>query len=169
LSVPIEEFLHQIARRGSLFGGGSAAALTAALSAALLEKLVTAPRVSRRLRRIRQECLTLTLRDAQVFGRVIAASRRKHHAVFARALKQAVDVPWQVFGHAQSVQAACAAARRLVKIRFQSDLRCASAIARAAQDSARVLILTNLAWLNNPAYSRAMRRRLAAAVRRTAR
>lgn len=165
MSVSIEEFFHQIARRGSLFGGGSAAAMTAALSAALLEKLVTESRVSLRLRRIRRECLALAQRDAQVFGRVIAASRRSDRAVFARALKQAIDVPWQVLQRSRAVQSACAALRRRIHPRFQSDLRCASAMARAAQDSARVLILTNVSWLNDPAYSRAMRRRLAAASR----
>ena len=141
-------------------GGGSVAALSVALAAALLEKLVHDPRVARRLRRIRRESVRLIRRDAEMFARAIQATQRKHRQAFVRSLKAATEVPCRVFEHAQAVQSACRVAQRSVKPRFQSDLRCAMAVALAAGESARTLISTNLAWLDDRAYTRRMRRRL---------
>ena len=144
------------------------AALCAALSAALLEKLVVQPRMARKLRVMRRECLQLVRRDAQLFARVIQATREGDRRAVSAALKAATDVPYRVWVHAQTIQAACRVAQRSVKPRFQSDLRCAMAVALAASESARTLIHTNLAWLNDGAYSRAMRHRLQMGTRRHA-
>ena len=159
----LEQLLEQVARRGSWVGGGSVAALSAALAAALLEKLVVSPSQGKRLRAIRKECVLLIHRDAERFARVIQATRQKRRPAFSRALKTATDVPCRVFEHTQVVQAACRAAQRSVKPRFQSDLRCAMAVAMAAAESARTLIHTNLAWLNDRAYTKRVRRRLQSA------
>lgn len=156
----LEQLLEQVARRGSWLGGGSAAALSAALSAALLEKIATRPHLVQQARRHRQVCVRLIHRDAQTFARVIQATRTNNHPAFQRRLKTATDVPCQVLAHAQAVQRACQAAQRSVKPQFQSDLRCALALASAAGESARVLIQTNLAWLKDPAYARQVRRRI---------
>ena len=163
MPASLEQFLEEVARRGSWIGGGSVAALSAALAAALLEKLVHEPRVGRQLRRIRQECVRLIQRDAELFSQVIRATQQKRRQVFARALKAATDIPCRVFEHAQTIQAACRTAQRAVKPRFQSDLRCAMAVALAAGESARTLILTNLAWLNDRTYTKQVYRRLASA------
>ena len=152
-----------MAKKGSWFGGGSVAALAAALAAALLEKLVTRSAQVRPLRRIRRACVTLVEQDARAFARVVSATRSKQPGVFHKSLKRAIDIPCQVFAHAQAIQAACRRAQRVVKPRFQSDLRCAMALALAAAESARTLIQTNLTWLNDPGYARAVRRRLHAA------
>lgn len=165
LSGSVDRFLEEVARKGSWVGGGSVAALSAALAAALLEKLVAQEARRRKLRRIRRACVMLIERDAMMFSRVIKASRGAHRSRFRRALTAATDVPWQVFAHAQTVQRACRAAQREIKPKFQSDLRCALALALAASESARTLILTNLAWLNDPAYTRMMRRRFQSATR----
>ncbi len=157
----LEEFLAQVARRGSWFGGGSVAALSAAMAAALLEKLVLEPALARRLSAIRRECVALIQRDAVTFAMVIEAIRTGQRGAFTAALKRAIEVPCLVAQHAAVVQAACRAAKRRIKPRFQSDLRCAGAIARAAEGSARTLIATNLAWLKDPAYARRIRQRLA--------
>ena len=162
----LEQFLEQVARRGSWVGGGSVAALSAALAAALLEKLVHGPRTASRLRRVRRECVALIRRDAELFARVVRATRTKNRRAFERSLKAATDVPCRVFERAQAVQAACRAAQRAVKPQFQSDLRCAMALALAAAESARTLIHTNLAWLDDQAYARATRRRLQTASQR---
>jgi len=158
--MSLEEFLEQVARRGSWSGGGSVAAVSAALSVALLEKLSTRPRAVRRLRRLRRECLVLVHRDAQTFSRVIEATRAGNRGAFTRSLKQATEVPYRVFAHAQTVAAICRAERRFIKPRFQSDLHCAMAVAGAAGESARALIRTNLAWLKDQAYTARMTRRL---------
>ena len=162
----LEQFLEQVARRGSWVGGGSVAAVGAALSAALLEKLVPQPAAVRRFRRVRRDCLKLVARDAQAFAAVIRAMRQQDQPAVQRALKQATEIPWQVFQHAQTVQAACRSASRLVKPRFQADLRCAMALAKASAESAKILIKTNLDWLRDPAYTLQMRQRLATASNR---
>ncbi len=158
----LEEFLDHVAQRGSWFGGGSAAALTSALAAALLEKVVVEPSVLQRLRRIRRVCVELIQRDATAFAAVIRAIRQQNTRAFRMTLQAATEVQWQVFECARRVGADGTAAQRLVKPRFQSDLRCAMAMARAAEVSARTLIVTNLAWLHDRSYTRAIRRRIQA-------
>lgn len=165
MRASLEQFLEQVARRGSWIGGGSVAALGTALSAALLEKLVVRPPLRRRLQAIRRECLALIDQDATTFARVIEATRTHDRTIFTRALIKATEIPCCVFEHAHAVQAACRKAQRAVKPKFQSDLRCAFAFARAASDSSRALISTNLAWLNSPTYTRTIQRRLASARR----
>ena len=134
--------------------------MSAALSAALLEKLVVRPSLARQLRRIRRSCVALIPKDAERFSRVIQAMRRSDRRVFRQRLKAATEVPWQVFAHAQAVQSACRAAQRSIKPRFRSDLRCVVALARAASQSAHALIETNLQWLDDPVYRRRIRSRL---------
>ena len=70
-----------------------------------------------------------------------------------------------MFEHAERLQAVCRAAQRAVKPQFQSDLRCAMAVARAAVESARTLAHTNLTWLNDRVYTQKIERRLQAAQR----
>ena len=159
----VEQLLTQIARRGSWLGGGSVAALGAALSAALLEKLVFDLRLTRRLRSIRRECLRLIQADAKTFASVIHAVRAGNRAAFRRLLKAATEVPCRIFEHASAIQTECRRARRSVKRQFQSDLKCAEAMANASAQSARALIDTNLAWLKDPRYTTSVHRRLRAA------
>ncbi len=163
MRASIEQFLEHVARRGSWVGGGSVAALSAALSAALLEKLVPAVPLQRRLRAIRHDALRLIDRDAVLFARVIQATRAGgHRRQFVRALQSATDVPCRVAEHAGAVAAACRRARRDVRPKFQPDLHTAEALAAAAETSARALIATNLAWLKDAAYAKIIRRRLKA-------
>lgn len=162
MSESIEQFLDEAARRGSWIGGGSVAALSAALAAALLEKLTVAPQTVRRLRRIRHACVGLIQQDAQAFATVIRATRAGESRTFQRALKAATDAQVHVFRHSQTIAGACRKARRAIKPRFQSDLQCALALAAAARQSASAFIRTNLAWLNHPAYAAQVRRRLRA-------
>ena len=161
----LDRFASHIARRGSWFGGGSVAALCAALAAALLEKIVVQAAPARRLGKIRRQCLGLIQQDADAFARVIKITQRKDRSAFRTALKTAIDIPCRVFEHAERIQAACRAAQRTVKPQYQSDLRCALAVALAAAESARTLMHTNLAWLNDPAYTRQIERRLQTAQR----
>lgn len=158
----IEQVLAQVARRGSWVGGGSVAALGAALSAALLEKLLGDARLARRLRGIRRDCLRLFRVDAEIFARVIRATRTGRRRTFVRSLKAAIEVPCTVFTHARVLEAASRAARRAVGPRFQSDLSCAQAFARASGEAARGFIETNLVWLGDPGYARRIRRTLRA-------
>lgn len=165
LQGSFEHALDEIARRGSWWGGGTVAAFSAALAAALAEKLAAQPSFRRRLHRIRQSCLKLGQADADAFADVIRATRSGSRRAFARSLKAATEVPYDVLGHARTIEDACRRLEREVRPQYRSDLRCASALARAAGASARGFIDTNLAWLRDPGYARRMRRRVAAAVR----
>jgi len=136
------------------------AALGAALSAALLEKLAAQPQTVRRLRAVRHECLRLVDADATTFARVIRATRQHQRPAFRRALKAATDVPARVVLLSHQLQAEGRSTQRLTKPQFQSDVRCALALARAAGEGARALIKTNLIWLGDGAYARRIRRRL---------
>jgi len=147
VSQSINQFLEQVARRGSWFGGGSVAALSAALSAALLEKLLAESTLRQTLQRRRRACVRLIEEDATVFARAIAASRTKTPGAFERALTQATRVQARVAAHAKAVEATCRRAQRTVKPQLQSDLRCARGLAQAAAAAAQVLIETNRAWL----------------------
>ena len=161
----VDRFASHIARRGSWFGGGSVAALCAALAAALLEKIVMEAAPARRLAKIRRDCLGLIQRDADAFARVVKTTQRKDRGALRSSLKTAIDIPCRVFEQAERIQAACRAAQRTVKPQYQSDLRCALAVALAAAESARTLVHTNLAWFNDPAYTRQIERRLQTAQR----
>jgi len=141
------------------------AALTAAAAAALLQKLIIRPQAIRQLEAVRRECLALIERDAATFSEAIAALRISRRAPFARALKQATEVPWRVFANAQIVRAMGRREQRAIKPQFQSDVRCALALAQAAAASAQTLIRTNLAWLKDRAYAARMRQRLRRALR----
>ncbi len=156
----LEQFLEQLARRGSWIGGGSVAALTVALAAALLEKLIMRAATGRRLRVVRSECLHLIERDADVFAGVIQATRSSNPPAFRRALKAATEIPCRVYAHAEAIAATARAEQRSIKPRFRSDLRCVVALARAASQSAHALIETNLQWLDDPVYRRRIRSRL---------
>ncbi len=161
----VDQFLDEIAQRGSWLGGGSVAALSAALSAALLEKLTASPQQARRIKRIRQQCVQLIEHDASTFASVIHAMRARNRRVFVRCLKAATEAQYRVFAQAQTIRLACRRARQAISPRLQSDVRCAQALAEAAGEAAQTLIRTNVAWLNDRAYTNTIQRRLRAAQR----
>ena len=145
----VEQFLDDVACRGSWFGGGSVAALSAALSAALLEKLTTSGSQARLLRTIRRRCTQLIERDAKTFAQVIPALQLRRTGAFRQQLRAATAIQEQVFQHARMIQEAGRQSMRRVKPQFRSDLQCAIALAEAARQSASTLIRTNLAWLRS--------------------
>jgi len=125
-----------------------------------LEKLAGQPRLTAELRAIRQRGLALVDRDAATFSRVIRSINRRDQRAWTRALKASIDIPRQVFRDSQRLLVLSRAVRRTINPRYRVDLRCAVAIAKAAGTSARALVITNLAWLADPAYSRRLRREL---------
>ena len=159
MSAPLEHVLSQVARKGSWYGGGTAAALGLSLSAALLEKLAHRADDQRRLRALRHLGLRLAEQDAQAFARVIAASRHGS-AGKSKALKQAIDIPCQVYESATRVRAIGRRIARTIKPRFQSDVRCALALAQASAQGAQGFINANLMWLNDRRYASLIRQKL---------
>ena len=158
--MSIQKWLEEVARRGSRVGGGSVAALGAAMAAALLEKLIGHGRSGQRLRRIRCQVTRAIEQDAKVFARVIEATRHADQRTFCSSLKAATALQVSVLQAAREVQRVGRAARRTIRPRFQSDLRCAMALASAAAASAKGLIRTNLTWLNDPLYTHRLQRSL---------
>ena len=156
----MDAFLKALATPGSRIGGGSVAALSAAASAALLEKLVSGSQQGRRLSAVRRECSQLIFRDAEVFSGVVDALRKKDRAGFAAALKRSNAVQWRVFQHAAHLERACEATKDRINPAYRSDLICAYAAAKASALAAEALILANASWLGSPSYLSASRKRL---------
>ena len=150
----LERFLQQTATRGSWYGGGSAAAMTCALAAALLEKLVNERGVAASVRRLRREATVLIERDATAFARVIQAYYQHDQPAIQRALKAAIDVPLSVHAASDRLLQLAAKARTGIRPRYRVDLTCAVALARASRQTAGALVRTNLTWLADRAYSR---------------
>lgn len=153
----IQQLLEQTADRHGFYGGGSAAALSCALSAALVEKLAHHAAKARGgqagrkpasgiAKRLRLCCTKLIEADAKVFGQFIRAHKRGDRAATRRALKAATDIPSQVEECSKQVLAVARRIRTHVSPRYRVDLRCAERIANAAQQSARALVAANRAW-----------------------
>ena len=125
-----------------------------------MEKLARQPRVIAAARLIRRRQTRLIDEDARAFARVIQAMSTRP-GLFRRRLKGAVDIPAQVHDDARRLGRLARGVKRTIPPRYHVDLLCAEALAEAAAQSAKALIMTNLAWLNEPAYAQRIRRRLA--------
>lgn len=160
VSSSIRSVLDQIAAQGSWYGGGSAAALTCAVSAALLEKLLGPSCDIRRFRALRRRCTELIDADARTFAGVIKAYYQRDERAAKQRLKAAIRIPADVCLASQELLAQARASARLIKPRYRVDLRCAMELAKAAGFSSRALVETNLAWLDEPAFSARIRTEL---------
>ena len=160
MNPSVQQLLNQVAKRGSWYGGGSAAALACALAAALLEKLTNGSPAARSSRQMRSRCTPLIERDAKAFSRVIQAYYQQDRSAARRALKAAIDIPITVYTSSQQVLALGQKARRMIRPKFRSDLTCVLALAEASRQASLALIETNLAWLGDRAYSRRVKQQL---------
>jgi formiminotetrahydrofolate cyclodeaminase len=175
VNLSLEQLLNQTATRGSWYGGGSVAAMACAASAALLEKLlnpvassraggaVTPHPASKSMRAIRATTLRLIQRDAQAFSRVIKAYYQHDKAAIRRSLKEATEIPLTIALSARRVTATARQLKPQIKPRYRSDLTCVEALATAARTAAEAFVDTNLAWLNDAAYTARVRKQLALA------
>jgi formiminotetrahydrofolate cyclodeaminase len=159
--ISLDDLLNHTAKRGTWYGGGSAAALACALAAALLEKLCRTPRQARAIRAVRLRATKLIEGDARAFAEVIRAQAGGNRRAAARKLRAATKIPATVYRSAHELLALSQPIARMINPKYQSDLRCARAIAQAAAESAKALITTNLDWLGDAEYSRQMRKQLA--------
>ena len=160
LNSSVRTFLDQTATQGTWYGGGSAAAFTCALSAALLEKLARSPASRKTLHVIRTRCVRLIEADAASFARVVRAQSRHDARSMTKALKAAIDVPLQVCRDASRIRKIAIEIRPSIRRHYDVDLRCAVELAQAAGKAAQALVATNLTWLNEPKYSRRIRQHL---------
>ena len=160
MSSSVRPILDSIAKQGSWYGGGSAAALTCAVSAALLEKLLRASSDVRPLRALRMRAMALIEQDAKAFSQVIHAYYRGSRSSAQRKLKVAIEIPLTVYRDSVHLLAVAARSRRLIKPRYRVDLDCAVALANATALASLALVRTNLAWLDEPAFTRRVRAEL---------
>jgi len=160
VQTSVDQFLDQTARRGTWYGGGSAAALSCALAAALLEKLASRSTAARPLRAMRTRCVGLVGQDAAAFSRVIRAKARRNRLAVQRALRAAIEIPAEVYASSQQLLKAASQIKQTIHPSYQVDLTCAVALAKASGQAARALVITNLAWLGDRAYSRQLHRKL---------
>ena len=150
----VRQLLEQTADRRSSYGGGSAAALSCALAAALVEKLAGRTGSAMTARRLRACCTRLIEADAKAFAAVVRASARQDRSAIRRALTVATDIPSQVGECAQQVLSIARRIRARVSPRYRVDLDCAQALARAAKQSAQALVAANRAWAKQVAAQR---------------
>ena len=143
----VRQLLEQTADRRSSYGGGSAAAFSCALAAALVEKLAGRTGSATTARRLRACCTRLIEADAQAFARVVRAGARQDRQTLRRALTVATDIPCQVGECAQQVLSIARRIRARVSPSYRVDLDCAQALARAAKQSAQALVTANRAWI----------------------
>ena len=150
--------LEELARPRSRLGGGSSAAMAVAIAAALCEKLSGHGPTLQRLRVIRRQASAFIDQDAKAFARVIDALRSGRRPQARQALKAATGLQGRVFQLAQELQAISRNAKPRIPSRYGSDLQCVMAIAMAAKRSAAILIRANIAWIDEPQYTKRMRR-----------
>ena len=160
VSSSVRPILDAIAKQGSWYGGGSAAALACAMSAALLEKLLSSSRDVRRFRALRHRCAVLIETDARTFSKVIEAYYRRNPRAAKARLKAAILIPAEVCEASRELLGQARASAHLIKPRYRVDLRCAIELAKAAHASALALVETNLVWLDEPAFSTRIRAQL---------
>jgi methenyltetrahydrofolate cyclohydrolase len=184
-SKTVRELLDAFSSPAPTPGGGSAAALTGAISASLLAMVASMPKTKHgspedrealdaahpELLSLRAQLVDLIDRDAAAYDMVVAAYRlpkatddekTARKAAIGRAMRAATDVPLE------TARAAAALARHARTVaghgnqNAASDVGVASSLAAAAFSGAAMNVDINLDGVGDPAYAAATRTELAA-------
>ena len=153
----IQDFLALMASKAPTPGGGSCAAIAAALSAALIEKVAgKARKRHRRAASLYAQARTLRLRatraiaaDADAYLRVVNASRRHDRRSLMHALRNAAQVPQ---GVARDAKALSRLSQRLLAISspvWRSDVECAHDLALASERASAGFVRANQQYLRS--------------------
>jgi methenyltetrahydrofolate cyclohydrolase len=132
-------------------GGGTAAALVAALAAALVAKAAgassvswpDAPGVAAQALALRQRCVTLADEDARVFDTAVAALEHREEAL-AERLAEAAEVPLRIADAAAAVAELAAVTAPRCKGVFEADAAAAALLAEGAARASARLVAINL-------------------------
>ncbi len=163
--APLADFLDALAAATPTPGGGSAAAASGAMSAALgamvarLSKQDPAP-----FEADRAFLTEAVQRDADAYGAVVAAYKRpkEERAPFVNAaMEGATAVPLEVLEHTAALSARLAALAESSPSKFASDVITARALAQAAMTGARANVDINLAYLPEGEFRISVEARLA--------
>jgi len=141
--LTIEEFLEEVAARKPVPGGGSVAALSGALAAALVSMAAQFSRnegFSERARTLMSTLTQLIDRDAEAFA--------------SRDLKEATRVPLQTAKHGYAVLKLADALMENCNPRVITDIGVAAKMAEAAVEGAMMNVEVNLASIGDEDYKR---------------
>jgi formiminotetrahydrofolate cyclodeaminase len=158
--LPLRELLERLAAGTPAPGGGSAAAVTCAVAAALAEMAATlsglpdAPGDRARAAELRAQALELAERDLASYPPVLHALRRpatdpERGAAVRAALSQASEVPMELTRVAGEVAALSARVTQAAGRHLVGDAATATLLAEAACAAAGVLLDLNLAGLED--------------------
>jgi glutamate formiminotransferase len=176
LRAGIEPFVEQLAAPTATPGGGSAAAASGAMAAALAHMVASMSRGKKsyvqfetqlsdamgRLAQLRELFKAAIDADAAAYDAVVKAYRQAKSSSdgdggVLEALKAAAEVPLGVAECAREVGRLAAALRELTNPRMASDLTVASALARAAVEGALANVEINLADIADSEFVAAVR------------
>jgi len=136
--LTIEEFLEEVAARKPTPGGGSVAALSGALAAALVSMAAEFSRnkgLSEQARALMKTLTQLVDRDAQAFA--------------SRDLKEATQVPLQTAKHSYAVLKLAATLLEVCNPKVITDVGVAAKMAEAAVKGAMLNVKVNLASIGD--------------------
>ena len=83
---------------------------------------------------------------------MIRAYYQDNRPAAKQALKRAIEIPVEVYASTQRLLRLAESLTTTVPARYRVDLQCAVALARAAGEAARLLVMTNLVWLGDRTY-----------------
>ncbi len=158
--LTLKALLDKIPATGSAYGGGSMTAASLAMACALIEKVTPNPQVQQETARFRALALQSTTQDATVFKRVLLAMRKGKRAEFKKNLRAATDLQLEIYQLAHLLLAGTKQAHREVKSDYLCDLKCARALLKASKEGAKALILANIDWLDDAAYTKKIQKEL---------
>lgn len=172
---PVTAFLDELASSAPAPGGGSVAALSGALGAALVSMVCSLTVGKKKYAHVqedikallaqsealRKELVELLEADVQVYTEVSRAmkmpratdeEKAARTAAMQKALKAATDVPMQVAEACVEVMDLCRPAAEKGNVNAVSDAGVAVLMAEAGLRSAALNILINLAWIKDEAF-----------------
>lgn len=172
---PVTAFLDELASSAPAPGGGSVAALSGALGAALVSMVCNLTGGKKKYadvqedikallaqsEALRKELVELLEADVQVYTEVSRAmkmprateeEKAARTAAMQKALKAATDVPMQVAEACVEVMDLCRPAAEKGNVNAVSDAGVAVLTAEAGLRSAALNILINLAWIKDEAF-----------------
>jgi formiminotetrahydrofolate cyclodeaminase len=146
----VEEFLEQVADKNPTPGGGSVAAVTAALAASLVEMVCNltigkkgyeevearVKNISQKVSEIRLELMDLADADSEAFQKVMEAYKTKDNSKIKAALYWAIEIPDRVKRLSEEVQAMALEIAKIGNKNAYSDAVSAESLANAAIEAA---------------------------------
>ena len=178
----LRQYLEAVAKREPVPGGGSAAAMVAAVGTALTHMVgvysksnAVTRRLLRKQRRIQEKLIELVDRDAVVFLRLhdawkLPRDSTKRNSLVQRCLREAAEVPFAVCLLCAEALAVGSEIAKAANPRVVSDAGCAAYFLEAAFEAARINVDINIKAISQKEFVRRKKdalRRLSRTVKRS--